>query len=52
MGSMERLKELKAFVKARKVYWMVPLLFVFLLLSLIIVSSSNSIITPLIYALF
>ena len=52
MAIRESFRELLAFFKARKLYWMAPLILVFLLLSLVLISTQTSVLSPLIYALF
>ena len=41
-----------AFLKERKKYWLIPLILVFFLVSLIIVTVKGSVVAPLIYTLF
>ena len=41
-----------AFLKERKKYWLIPLILVFFLGSLIIVTVKGSVVAPLIYTLF
>jgi hypothetical protein len=40
------------FIKQEKKYWLAPLIFVFLILSLLMVFSQSSVIGPFIYTLF
>jgi len=49
---MEFLKEFFAFLKARKRYWLIPLILVLLLLSLLLVITQGSALAPFIYSLF
>jgi hypothetical protein len=49
---MELLKDLWAFLKTRKKYWLIPIIVVLLLLGIIIVFSAGSAIAPFIYTLF
>ena len=46
------LLELVRFVFARKKYWLLPVLVVFLLVSILLLLSQGSIIAPLIYTIF
>ena len=46
------LAELWAFMKVRKKWWLGPILFVLLLLSLLIVLTQGSALAPFIYTLF
>lgn len=45
-------KELWAFMRIRKKWWLGPLIFIFLLLGTIIVFTEGSALAPLIYTLF
>lgn len=49
---MEFLKELIGFLKTRKKYWMIPLVFILLIISFIIVFTSGSALAPFIYTIF
>ncbi|MCF8333739.1 MAG: DUF5989 family protein [Bacteroidales bacterium] len=49
---MEILKDLWAFLKERKKFWLLPLIMVLLLFGVIIVLSTGSAIAPFIYTLF
>ena len=49
---MEFLKDLLGFMKARKKYWLIPLVLVLLLFGVLIVLTSGSAIAPFIYTLF
>jgi hypothetical protein len=49
---MEFLKELWAFIKTRKKYWLIPLILILLLLGALIVFSGGSALAPFIYSLF
>jgi hypothetical protein len=49
---MELLKELFLFLRTRKKYWLIPLLFILFLLAALIVVTSVSALGPLIYTLF
>lgn len=49
---MEFLKELWAFMKERKAYWMAPILIVLVLFGLILVFTESSAVAPFIYTLF
>lgn len=46
------IKELGAFLWARKLLWMAPIILVLLLLGVLIVLSSSSALAPFIYTLF
>lgn len=49
---MSLLKELWALMRARKKYWMLPILFVMLIVGGLIVFAQGSVIAPFIYTLF
>ncbi|MDP6902879.1 MAG: DUF5989 family protein [Verrucomicrobiota bacterium] len=49
---MEFLKDLYAFMKERKKYWLIPIILVLLLLGVLIVFSQGSAVAPFIYTLF
>lgn len=49
---LEFVHELWAFVRARKKYWIVPLLFVMAFLGVFLVLAQGSAIAPFIYTLF
>ncbi|MCD4773186.1 MAG: DUF5989 family protein [Bacteroidales bacterium] len=49
---MEFLRDLWAFLKERKKFWLLPLIIVLLLLGILIVFTSGSAIAPFIYTLF
>lgn len=49
---MELVKEFYHFFITRKKFWLLPILFVFILLGLLIVFTNGSAVTPFIYSLF
>ncbi|MBW6459857.1 MAG: hypothetical protein K0B08_04720 [Bacteroidales bacterium] len=49
---MEFIRDLWAYMKARKKYWLLPLILILLLLGLLIVFSGGSAVAPFIYTLF
>lgn len=49
---MEFLKELWAFLKVRKKFWLLPIIIILLLFGVLIVLTSGSAIAPFIYTLF
>lgn len=49
---MEFVKDLWAFMKARRKFWMAPLIIVMLLLGALIVFSQSSVLAPFIYTIF
>lgn len=52
MGKMSILKELWAFLKVRKKWWLAPMIIVLVLLGLLIIVTESSAIAPFIYTLF
>ena len=46
------LKELWAFMRERKKFWLLPIILILLLLGLLIVFTQGSVIAPFIYTLF
>jgi hypothetical protein len=49
---MELLKEFWEFMKVRKKFWLMPIIFILLLLGMLIVFAETSAIAPFIYTLF
>ena len=49
---MEFLKELLRFLKTRKKFWLLPLIFILLLLALLIIITSGTALAPFIYSIF
>jgi len=49
---MEFLKDMWLFLKERKKFWLVPIVFILLLLGVLIVFGGSSAIAPFIYTLF
>ncbi|MGE4552736.1 MAG: DUF5989 family protein [Desulfovibrionaceae bacterium] len=49
---MDFLKDLWAFLKVRKKFWLLPIILVLLLFGLLIVLAPGSAISPFIYAIF
>ncbi|MFC1785647.1 DUF5989 family protein [Candidatus Neomarinimicrobiota bacterium] len=49
---MEFLKDLWLFLKVRKKFWLLPIIFVLLLFGVLIVLTSGSAIAPFIYTIF
>jgi hypothetical protein len=52
MGNQSLVKEFWEFLKIRKRYWLMPIIFVLILLSALIVFTESSALAPFIYALF
>ncbi len=49
---METLKDLFYFMITRKKYWLMPLIFILVMLSLLVMFSSGSALAPFIYSIF
>jgi hypothetical protein len=49
---MSLIRELWAFIRARKKYWLVPILLMMLILGVLIVTAQGSAVAPFIYTLF
>ncbi|GMQ88142.1 MAG: DUF5989 family protein [Gammaproteobacteria bacterium] len=49
---LELLKDLWGFMKARKKFWLAPIIIVMLLLGVLIVMTQGSAVAPFIYTLF
>ena len=49
---LELLKDLWAFMKARKKFWLAPIIIILLLLGALIVLTQGSAVAPFIYTLF
>lgn len=49
---MDFIKDLFRFLKARKKYWLFPVIFVLLILGILIVIGGGSAIAPFIYTIF
>ncbi|MBN1542996.1 hypothetical protein JW992_12690 [candidate division KSB1 bacterium] len=52
MSKLEIVKEFYDFLRIRKKWWLVPILFILLLMAVMIVFTESSAIAPLIYTLF
>ena len=50
--SMDLAKDLYAFIRERRKFWLAPLVFIMLLLSTLFFALEGSIIAPLIYTIF
>ena len=49
---MEFLKEFWEFLKVRKKYWLLPIVFSLLLISILVVVTEGTALSPFIYAIF
>ncbi len=49
---MGLLKELWLFIKARKAWWLAPIIIMLIIVSILMVAGQGSVLSPFIYALF
>lgn len=52
MGKASIIRELWQFMRARKKFWLAPIIFFLLLLGMVITVTQGSVFAPFIYALF
>ena len=52
MARFEFLRELWVFMKSRKLYWLAPLILIFMIFGLLLIFSETSVVAPFIYTLF
>jgi len=52
MGKSDVLKQLWEFLRYRKKYWLMPIVFLMVLIGLLLVLAEKSVIAPFIYTLF
>jgi len=52
MGKLSMLREIWGFLRARKKWWLVPIILIFLLFSFVMVFVEGSALSPFIYAIF
>jgi len=52
VGKIKLLKELWGFLRIRKKYWLLPVFFVLILVSFLVILTEGSSLAPFIYALF
>ena len=52
MSKMSIFKEFWDFIKVRKRYWLLPIIFILLALGLLVVFAQSSAVAPFIYTLF
>jgi hypothetical protein len=50
--ALELLKDLWAFMRVRKKFWMIPIIVVLLLLGVLIALGQGAVLTPFLYTLF
>ena len=49
---LELIKDLWAFMRERKKFWMAPIIIIMLLLGALLIASQGSVVAPFIYTLF
>ena len=52
MSKLSILKEFFEFLKARKRYWLAPIILILVLLGMLIIFAESSVVAPFIYTLF
>ena len=52
MSKISIVKEFFEFLKVRKRYWLLPIVFILLILSLLVIFAQSSAVAPFIYTLF
>ena len=52
MSKLSIIKEFWEFIKVRKKYWLAPIIFILLALSVLVIFAQTSAISPFIYTLF
>lgn len=52
MDNLSLIKEFMLFLKERKKFWLIPIVAIFLLVSVLLVAAQGSIVAPFIYTLF
>ncbi len=52
MSKISIIKEFWEFIKVRKRYWLLPIVAILFLLSLLVIFSQSSVLSPFIYTLF
>lgn len=52
MNKISLLVQFLGFLKARKKYWLIPIILVFFLVGILLVTTKGSVVAPFIYTLF
>ncbi len=52
MGKMSLIKEIWLYMRQNKKYWLIPILFVLILMSVLLVLAQSSALAPFIYSIF
>ncbi len=52
MGKMSLIKEIWLYMRQNKKYWLIPILFILILMSVLLVLAQSSALAPFIYSIF
>jgi hypothetical protein len=52
MGKMSLIKEIWLYLRQNKKYWLIPIIFILILMSLLLVLAQGSALAPFIYSIF
>jgi len=52
MGKMSLVKEIWLYLRQNKKYWLIPIIFVLILMSVLLVLAQSSALAPFIYSIF
>ncbi len=52
MGKMSLIKEVWLYMRQNKKYWLIPILFILILMSVLLVLAQSSALAPFIYSIF
>jgi hypothetical protein len=52
MGKMSLVKEIWLYLRQNKKYWLVPIIFVLILMSVLLIVAQSSALAPFIYSIF
>jgi hypothetical protein len=52
MGKMSLIKEIWFYLRQNKKYWLLPIIFVLILMSVLLIAAQSSALAPFIYSIF
>ena len=52
MGKMSLIKEIWLYLRQNKKYWLVPIIFILILMSVLLIVAQSSALAPFIYSIF
>lgn len=52
MGKMSLIKEIWLYLRQNKKYWMIPIIFILILMSVLLIFAQSSALAPFIYSIF